>query len=318
MTISLTVDERAWRAHVAGFAAAVDGLVPVIKGNGYGFGRTLLAHEAVALADTVAVGTIDEAHGIEAPAILVLTPVRTMSLFPPRDVVLTVGALEHVAVVERSGWRGRVAVKLESSMHRYGAAPAEHAALVDAARRAHLTVDSFMLHLPLPSATYETSAAVAEIASWLAVLDPALPLSVSHVDPTTFAELRHAHPDREWRLRAGTALWHGDKSFLHLTADVIDTRHVRAGTRAGYRGAVVEVDATLVMIGAGSASGLTVLADGRSPFHHRRRRLALLEPPHMHTSIAVVPAGEPCPDPGEAVDVQRPLTTIVPDHVVWS
>ena len=54
------------------------------------------------------------------------------------------------------------------------------------------------------------------------------------------------------------------------------------------------------MIGAGTAHGVHPLDDGRSPFHFARRRLALLEPPHMHTSMVVVPAGEPGPEEGDA------------------
>ena len=66
---------------------------------------------------------------------------------------------------------------------------------------------------------------------------------------------------------------------------------------------------TLVMVGAGTAHGVHPLADGVSPFHFQRRRLALLEPPHMHTSMVLVPAGEMAPDVGDVVDVQRPLIT---------
>ena len=65
-----------------------------------------------------------------------------------------------------------------------------------------------------------------------------------------------------------------------------------AGTAAGYRQAAVPCDGWVVVIGAGSAHGVGVLPDGRSPFHFDRRRLALLEPPHMHTSMAFVPAGQ--------------------------
>jgi hypothetical protein len=35
----------------------------------------------------------------------------------------------------------------------------------------------------------------------------------------------------------------------------------------------------------------------------------------MHTSMLHVPAGEPCPAPGDSVDVQRPLTQTTPDRV---
>jgi hypothetical protein len=34
VTITLTVRSGRWRAHVAGLVNAIDGLVPVVKGNG--------------------------------------------------------------------------------------------------------------------------------------------------------------------------------------------------------------------------------------------------------------------------------------------
>ena len=77
MTVRLTVDAAAWRRHVESFAAAVDGLVPVVKGNGYGFTVGRLARKAAWLGvDTLAVGTYDEldsvAHRFEGD-LLVLT-----------------------------------------------------------------------------------------------------------------------------------------------------------------------------------------------------------------------------------------------------
>ena len=42
MALRLTVQRAAWQAHVDAIAASVDGLVPVVKGNGYGFGRPTL------------------------------------------------------------------------------------------------------------------------------------------------------------------------------------------------------------------------------------------------------------------------------------
>jgi len=72
-----------------------------------------------------------------------------------------------------------------------------------------------------------------------------------------------------------------------------------------------------VMIGCGSAHGVAPLADGRSPFHFGRQRMTLLEAPHMHTSMCVVPTGGPTPRVGEWVDVQRPLITTQPDRIDW-
>ena len=118
-------------------------------------------------------------------------------------------------------------------------------------------------------------------------------------------------------MRIGTGLWHGDKSALHLGADVLDVRPVAAGSIAGYHGTRVIADGTLVVVGAGSAHGIATLDDGRSPFHFQRRRLALLERPHMHTSMLFVPSGEPCPAIGDTVDVQRPLTAVAVDELIW-
>ena len=129
--------------------------------------------------------------------------------------------------------------------------------------------------------------------------------------------MRDAWPDRRFRIRLGTALWHGDKRTLHLTADVLDVQPIRAGQHAGYRQIVAWADGRLVMVGAGTAHGVHPLVDGRSPFHFARRRRDLLEPPHMHKSMLLVPAGDSGPGEGDAVDVQRPLTTTFVDEVCW-
>ena len=144
-----------------------------------------------------------------------------------------------------------------------------------------------------------------------------MPVQVSHLGADAFRRLRDTHRDRTFAIRLGTRLWHGDKSTVHLRADVLDTHPVSAGTALGYRAAPAPGDGTVVVIGGGSAHGIAPLADGRSPFHFARTRLALVEPPHMHVSMAFVPDGEPCPTTGEWVDVQRPLITTQVDRVDW-
>ncbi len=153
-----------------------------------------------------------------------------------------------------------------------------------------------------------------EIRTILGGVDPDLSVWVSHLDPPTYASLPPTH---SYRLRLGTSLWHGDKSALALSADVLDVRPVRSGQHAGYRQGPVAGDGHLVMIGAGTANGVTTLADGRSPFHFERRRLALHEAPHMHTSMAFVPDGDTIPGVGGRVDVQRPFTMTTVDTVDW-
>ncbi|MEX2627644.1 MAG: alanine racemase [Ilumatobacteraceae bacterium] len=316
MTLRLTVDTRAWEHHVAGYVDAVGRLapsvrlVPVVKGNGYGFGRPELAARAAAFADTIAVGTVHELDAVpDGVDVVVLTPTLAppTGRSPARATVLTVGAPEHVEAL--AGWSGRVVVKVASSMQRYG----RGAELADTARQAGLDVIGWSVHPPLAG---DDDTHRAEIERLLTGLDPGLEVWVSHLSADAAARLPDTH---RYRLRLGTALWHGDKSMLHLSADVLDVRHVAPDvTRAGYRLVEVPGRGSIVMIGAGSAHGVTALPDGRSPFHHARRRLDLLEPPHMHTSMAFVPDGAPVPAIGERVDVQRPLTMTAVDEVEWS
>lgn len=320
MTVRLTVDRSAWLAHVHGAADAYGhGLVPVVKGNGYGFGRPLL-HEVVraAGAASVCVGTVHELADVPEPLRpVVLTPTLT----PPVDhrAVLTVGSPAHVAAL--AGWGGGVLLKLRSSMRRYGAGPDELEALAAAARAAGLTVEGYAIHLPLAG---DDTARRAEIDAWLPHLEPGVPTWVSHLSPASFHDLRSRHDGRDWYVRVGTALWHGVPRgpFAHLGAEVLHTAPVTQGELAGYRHHPVPFDGTLVAVGGGSTHGIAPLDDPdparRSPFHFARTRLALLEPPHMHTSLVVVPLGAPCPQVGDLVDVQRPLTTTFPDEVRWT
>ena len=70
MSLTLTVDGERWRAHLLATVTRNPGIVPVAKGNGYGFGLGRLARRAQWLADhadetgapldTVAVGIYDE------------------------------------------------------------------------------------------------------------------------------------------------------------------------------------------------------------------------------------------------------------------
>jgi alanine racemase len=311
VTLRLTVDTAAWRAQVERVARRSPGLVPVVKGNGYGFGRPVLAEIAAELADVLAVGTVHELPGLPGRVTpVVLTP----TLQPPADTrpILTVGSIAHVKALD--GWPGRVLVKLASSMQRYGTTADDLGALARAARSGGLDIVGFSVHPPVAGSDDQHAD---DISAWLAILDPADEVWVSHLSLGGYDALRDAWPDRRFRIRQGTALWHGDKAALHLGADVLDVRPARAGTIAGYRQVEMPVDGRLVMVGAGTAHGVHPLPDGRSPFHFERRRLPLLEPPHMHTSMVVAASGAPAPAVGDHVDVQRPLIDTFVDEVRW-
>lgn len=80
MALTLYVDTARWRAHQKTIIDQFPGLIPVCKGNGYGFGHERLCEEATRMgADILAVGTTYEAASIKdwfGGDLLVLTPFR--------------------------------------------------------------------------------------------------------------------------------------------------------------------------------------------------------------------------------------------------
>lgn len=316
MTIQLSVHEGKWLSHVQRVAKATPGLVPVVKGNAYGFRRWNLMPLATQLATEIAVGTIFEVRDIPSGVTpIVLTPTLTA---PPRNVpintVLTVSHVAHVELLARHNWSGEVIVKLESSMMRYGVSREHFAALTRAITDARLIMRGWSIHPPLDG---DMQHHVRDITQWLDIIDRRLPVYVSHLDNDAYLRLRRDHPDFDFRLRLGTELWHGDKSMMQLSADVVDHHPIEAGQRAGYRQTQVSGPGEIVMVGCGTAHGIALLPDGRSPFHYQRQRLNLLEAPHMHTSMLFVARGRPLPSIGEWIDVQQPLTRVQVDLLHW-
>ena len=198
MALTLTVDRTRWRAHIEATRARFPGLVPVVKGNGYGFGRTYLA-ELVSGWDSggrgeLAVGTVHELAGlpIEGPRPIVLTPALARELaLGVGPAVLTVGSEEHVAELASTGLRPPVVVKLASPMQRYGVTPAGLSALVDAAARAGLPIHGYAVHPPLEGTPSEHGASVL---AWTSLLPTGSAIYVSHLDAGTLRRPGHRGP----------------------------------------------------------------------------------------------------------------------------
>jgi alanine racemase len=308
--------ESGWRARVERTWADHPGIVPVVKGNGYGFGRPGLIGLATQFgADELAVGTVHELAALpfSGPHQIVLTPavasdLAGLQLSP--NTILTVGSMADVTAL--AGRKIRIIVKMVSSMRRYGANPEELSRLSDAAATAGLHVHGYALHLPLPQPAGSNAM---EAQSVLESIPGDATVYVSHLTAAEIGALKPAFPRLRLRPRIGTELWIGGKEHLKLVADVVEVRPVESGQSAGYRRWPVDEDGHLVMVSAGTAHGVQPLPDGRSPFHFERRRVALHEPPHMHTSMLVVPLDSPLPSVGDQVDVQQPLTRVWPDRI---
>ena len=316
VTIRLAVHEARWLAHVQGVAATMPGLVPVVKGNGYGFRRWNLMPLAGQLAAEVAVGTVYEVRDVPSRIVpLVLTPTLTVppqSL--PKNTVLTVGSLQHVKALVHHGWRGPVMLKLRTSTMRFGVIPDELDAVTSELRANGLTIHGYAVHPPLEG---DPTNHLRDIERWMRLVPNDAPVYVSHLDAQMYAHIRERHPQRSFRIRLGTALWHGDKSMMQLSADVLDHHPVETGMRAGYRQVAIAGPGEIVLVGCGTAHGIRILDDGRSPFHYQRQRLNMLEPPHMHTSMLLLARGRPIPPVGEWIDVQQPLTRVQVDLLQW-
>ena len=315
MTLRLTVNRQAWLDHVRLTASQHETVLPVVKGNGYGFGRPILFEQAAHLADHVAVGTVYEATDVP-PSLtpVVLTPAGThLPSSLSAHAVLTVGSLDHVAALRSHNWQGSVLIKLQSTMQRFGVAGNELAALQSACTNASLNVVGWSIHPPLNNDNQDRSG---EVSCWMELLHDNLPVYISHITAEQIGSLRSQFPNRTFVSRLGTSLWLGDKSMMKLTAEVLDVHAVDGGT-AGYRSTALPGSGHIVIVGAGSAHGVSEIVGAGSPFHFAQQRVALVEPPYMHSSMLFVPVGQPVPRAGERVDVQQPLTRVSADTISW-
>lgn len=324
MTLRLSVESDAWRAHVQSVVAAFGDVLPVVKGNGYGFGRAALMTHTARIARDVAVGTVHELTDV--PLSLrpfVLTPIGVgVTLAPRSDAVLTIASEHDLGQLARLGATNPVVIKVASSMQRYGVAASDALSLLKRTEQAGHTVVAWSVHLPLAGSDREHADEVIAVAKHL---NAGLPIQVSHVG-TEIARLRHVL-SQPVMVRSGTQLWLGDKSMLGLQADVIATRNDAmssggasstrgASGTAGYRATPVSSGTMLAMVGCGSSHGVGPLDDGRSPFHFDQQRLEMFELPHMHTTMLQLP-GNSSLSVGAWVDVQQPLTRVWPDVVEW-
>lgn len=330
MAFDLEIRAADWRAHLAATHAALPGLVPVVKGNGYGLGRQRLAHEASRLgADLIAVGTYEEAHellGSFLGDVQVLTPWRP---FLPRvsdpRLVHTLGRLADIPALAQQQPGARVVVEIETSMARHGFDRHHLAEAARAIAEAGLRVEGFAMHLPMTGGNLE------EARLWCAVLEASAlettTVFCSHLTPTELEQLRGERPSLTLRPRVGTSLWLGRLDTLAVRATVMDVHTVQRGERIGYRqGRVPRAGHVLVIAGgtshgigleapravagvagrgkAAAKGGLAAAGLALSPFTIDGKLRWFAEPPHMQASMVLLPEGATVPAVGDTVPAQ--------------
>ncbi len=347
MSFDLVVDAAGWRGHLDAFAAEVPGLVPVIKGNGYGFGRDRLVSEAIRLRlPQIAVGLYPEAVEAResfAGDVLVMTPWRPYFTGPAVDAALrdpqvihTISRLEDIAAIAAAaGTAVRVVIEGETSMARHGFDRHELAAV--AAEVAAVEVVGFSIHLPfMPTNLAEADRWAGQL---LASQLQTTTFYVSHLTPAELAELRERRPELDIRARVGTSLWLGTLAPLSVRATVLDVHQVTRGERVGYRQRAMPADGHLLVLSGGTSHGLGLeapravsspvdrakrLARGGleaagfalSPFVVAGKQRWFAEPPHMQSSLVFVPGSVTPPQPGDTVSAAVRYTTTTFDNVI--
>ncbi len=349
MSFVLYVDGDRWRAQLRAVTAAHVGIVPVIKGNGYGFGSGRLARRAGWLgADTIAVGTYEDVPEVLSRFggdVLVLSPWRPFLRNVPYDhrVIHTVGRVADIEALKATAPAGTaVVIEGQTSMARHGfdrhSLARAKQALGQFAARSQLAVRGFAIHLPIAGDN------LSEAQEWAAVLEAShletTTLFVSHLTTTEYAALRRDRPALTIRPRIGTALWHGDLSAIQARSTVLDVHEVSRGERVGYRQRAMPRDGNLVIVSGGTSHGIgmegpraasNVVQRGKafakgsleaagltlSPFTIAGKQRWFAEPPHMQASMLFLPASVPPPAVGDEVDAAVRFTTVLFDEVVF-
>jgi hypothetical protein len=326
MPLTFYVDRQAWRAHHRRVLADRPALVPVVKGNGYGFTLPVLAEAARQLGsagvDQIAVGTAQEAARVlgHFPRDLVLLepflPGAEWVDLPER-VVRNAASVDAVRMLAG----GRLVIDCRSSLRRQGVARTELRELRRALRGGE--AEGYCVHLPMERPPHADP--VREVSDWVFALRGAglaVPvLYVSHLTRPELDALGLRFPRTRFRLRTGTDLWLGDRSAIEARATVLDVLPVAKGERIGYRQGRARQGGWIVVVSGGTVhgvgleaprimrgvlprakelgrSGLRAMNRTLSPFSWQGQRRWFAEPPHMSVSMIQLPGTQTPPRPG--------------------
>jgi alanine racemase len=285
MSLTLTVDGERWRRHLAQVADQTPGLVPVAKGNGYGFTIGRLARKTEWLAGrgleqpTLAVGTyaeLDQAASRFSGSLLVLTPWRpgcpsaqdqaTLNAVLAKRVIHTVSRVSDLAQLLDTDPHARFVLEQVTSMLRHGMSADElrDAGRLVGQRHAARGLEGVAVHLPLSRGAHlpEMHRLMNDTAA--AELDTRT-VWVSHLSAEELQQLRSSYADVDFRPRVGTSLWLGDRQALRVTSKVLDVHEVARGERFGYRGRPAARRGHIVVVSGGTSHGIGLVAPTGNP-----------------------------------------------------
>jgi alanine racemase len=300
MTFSLNVNAAKFRGHLVSvmnsYATSGAELVPVIKGNGYGFGRDLLADEASRFGcNRIAIGTVWElgqALADFAGQILVLEPFNSSDApavekwrqhleHNAARIIVTVSKVDLAAV--RSAGAKDIYLEGKTSLSRFGILPYDMQSI---SNFDDLNVLGLSLHLPIVQAAHKVDAtteissafdgaalsqSMTETWNWIVLYQEmstkfSLPkhLSLSHVSEDQVKSLKKMMQsynfDLEIEVRVGTKLWLGEPSALQATGTVLQIHEITHQQTVGYQQIATGTNKRLIVVSGGTAHGVAMAA----------------------------------------------------------
>jgi hypothetical protein len=340
MSLILHVDGAKWRAHLATVLVESDAqIVPVIKGNGYGFGKKVLAKEAKDLnLPVVAVATVAEANEIET---VFLGEILLLSPSASSDSERVIHTISPHSSVFSEKLPKKFVIELLSPIHRHGFALSDLGNALEKYSKGG-KCEGIAIHLPIDQ---KSSAAEWIDKSLQSIAERGIDTSefnnsvwVSHISENDLAKLKLKWPQIVWKIRIGTKLWLGDRTSLKAKAQVLDLHAIEKPTSVGYR--QYRVGRGWLVIASGGTShgvGLEIATPKRdflsqvkaltksflnlfgwnpSPFSWNGKKLEFAEAPHMHLSLLTF-KGKNAPKVGSELDVDVRFTTTAFDQVVF-
>ena len=316
MTFTLHVDAAKFRSHLVsvmnGYASSGADLVPVIKGNGYGFGRGILAGEASRLGcNRIAIGTVWELGQSLADfsgEILVLEPFNVVDESAvvqwrkhleqnAERIIVTASNLDLASV--RSAGAKNIYLEGKTSLSRFGML---HFDMQSLENFSDMKVLGLSLHLPIAQSptkvdvTTEISAAfngadlsksMTELWNWIVLYEElstkhSLPkhISISHITEKQVQSLKKMLQnykfDLDIEVRIGTKLWLGEPDALQATGTVLQIHELLHRQTVGYQQIDSGNHKRLVVVSGGTAHGVAMAAPTNAS-SLRKRGVAIAE-----------------------------------------
>lgn len=329
MPLSLHVDGQKWRSHLSQLMSEKPGLVPVIKGNGYGFGLELLAAESTRLGiETVAVGLVSEVAKVRtafAGEIVILSPDQVISELKDPKIIQTISSLEVLRNIDANN---NVIIEILTPLNRHGIEVSEINSALAVIKECGLNLRGFTLHLPIAKINIKW------VSSALKLLPDGSTVWISHLHGAD--QIKKEFTKLVFRERIGTSLWLGADSALEVTATVLENRKIHGS--AGYQQRRARGNVIVASGGTAHGIGLTapqndfsligrskIIARAlesafgrmRSPYRQNGRTLDFLESPHMQCSL-LIGSGLNQLKPGDELKVRVRYTTSTFDQIIFS